>query len=141
MKLNIGLTVGAIACALMAPPVVFAQAPGMAQTPGFKSKPVHTAPITGDDAKEIVLISVAIEPGGYSPAHVHPGDCAGMVFSGNVEVVIDGKESRRFGPGEAFGNVRGTVHQFKNVGDTPVQMVNALVVDKGKPRTQPPPKQ
>jgi hypothetical protein len=34
-------------------------------------------------------------------------------------------------------NPRGAIHELKNVGDTPVRVVNTLVVDKGKPRMQP----
>ena len=46
-----------------------------------------------------------------------------------------GKDARREQTGEAFGNTRGTVRQFINVGDKPVRMITTLVVDKGKPRT------
>jgi quercetin dioxygenase-like cupin family protein len=36
---------------------------------------------------------------------------------------------------------RGTVHGFRNVGNTPARLTNALVVDKGKPRIVPQPSQ
>ncbi|MBL8430188.1 MAG: cupin domain-containing protein [Dechloromonas sp.] len=118
---------------------VGAQAPGMPQTPGFQSKPIQSAPVSGDDSKEMHAIAVSIAPGGYSPAHVHPGDCLGTVIEGTVDLVADGKETRRVGPGEAFSNPRGTVHQFRNSGEVPVRMLTFVVVDKGKPRVMPPP--
>lgn len=118
---------------------VGAQAPGMPQTPGFQSKPIQSAPVSGDESKEMHAIAVSIAPGGYSPAHVHPGDCLGTVIEGTVDLVADGKETRRVGAGEAFSNPRGTVHQFRNSGDTAVRMITFVVVDKGKPRVMPPP--
>ena len=119
--------------------VAVAQAPGMPQTPGFTSKPIQSAPLTGDDGKELYAIAVTIAPGGYSPAHIHPGDCLGTVTEGTVDLVVVGKETRRVAAGEAFSNSRGLVHQFKNTGDVPVRMVTFLVVEKGKPRVMPPP--
>lgn len=103
--------------------------------PGFDSKPIYTAGVSGDELKEVVMISVAITPGASSPAHTHPGDCVGTVVDGQIELRALGKDARRVQTGEAFGNPRGTVHQFVNVGDKPVRMITTLVVDKGKPRT------
>lgn len=40
---------------------------------------------------------------------------------------------------EAWHNPRGAIHELRNAGDTPVRVVNTLVVDKGKPRMQPVP--
>jgi quercetin dioxygenase-like cupin family protein len=103
--------------------------------PGFDSKPIHVAALSDDEHKEVVMISVAIAPGGSSPAHTHPGDCVGTVVDGQIELRALGKDPRRVQAGDAFGNPRGTVHQFVNVGDKPVRMITTLVVDKGKPRT------
>ncbi len=103
--------------------------------PGFDSKPIYVAGVSGDEQKEVVMISVAIAPGASSPAHTHPGDCVGTVVDGQIELRALGKDARRVQAGEAFGNTRGTVHQFVNVGDKPVRMITTLVVDKGKPRT------
>lgn len=103
--------------------------------PGFASKPMIVAPVTGADDKEVVLINVAIEPGASSPRHTHPGDCIGAIVDGTVELVVDGKEPQRFSAGQAWHNPRGPAHYFKNVGTVPVRMTNVLLVDKGKPRT------
>lgn len=103
--------------------------------PGFDSKPIYAAAVSDDPQKELVVISVAIAPGASSPPHNHPGDCAGTVVDGQIDLRVQGKDPRRIQAGEAFGNSRGAVHQFVNVGDKPVRMVNTLLVDKGKPRT------
>lgn len=103
--------------------------------PGFSSRPIFTSPVTGDDAKEIVVISAEIAPGASSPAHSHPGHCVVTVQAGVIELRIEGKESRRLIAGEAFVNPPGPIHQFYNVGDTPARLTQVLLVEKGKPRT------
>lgn len=131
------------ACGVVSPPVAPTAVPAPATAvpvagvsrPGFDSRPIHTAPVTGDDRREIVLISVSIAPGASSPVHTHPGDCVGTVVDGQIELRITGREPRRVAAGEAFSNPGGTVHQFVNVGDKPVRLLTTLVVEKGKPRT------
>jgi quercetin dioxygenase-like cupin family protein len=110
-------------------------APVVPQTPGFTSKPVLVSPITGVEGKELVLIAVTLEPGASSPAHTHPGDCYGSVLEGTIELRVEGKEARRLSAGESYSTLANPVHQFTNVGDKPVRLLNVLVVEKGKPRT------
>ena len=121
------------------PALVTAQVAGMPKTPGYSSKPLLTAPLSGDDSREMISVSVLIEPGGYSPEHVHPGDCIGTVVEGTVDVLERGKEPRRFGAGSAVLHARDTVLQYRNSSDAPVRILNLLVVEKGKPRALPPP--
>lgn len=118
-----------------APPAVS----GVPQTPGFSSKTVLAEGISGIEGKEVVLIAVTLEPGASSPPHNHPGDCYGIVIEGTIEMRASGKESKRYTAGETYSNLGGVHHQFTNVGDKPVRMVNTLVVDKGKPRVVPQP--
>jgi quercetin dioxygenase-like cupin family protein len=110
-------------------------APVVPQTPGFTSKPVLVSPITGVEGRELVLIAVTLEPGASSPAHTHPGDCYGSVLEGTIELRVEGKEARRLSAGESYSTLANPVHQFTNVGDKPVRLLNVLVVEKGKPRT------
>lgn len=104
--------------------------------PLYASKPIMTSAVTGDERKEMVLLSVAIQPTGAVPMHTHPGDCVGTVVEGSVELLVEGRAPRRLAAGEAYGNLRGTVHGFRNVGDTPARLLNSLLVDKGAPRVQ-----
>ena len=121
------------------PPAGAAAAPAAAvtppATPGFTSKPVLTSALPSDPNKDVVVISVQIDPGSASPRHTHPGECAGFVYEGTVELVAEGQEARRFNAGQGFLNAGGVVHQFRNVGDKPVRMSTTLIVEKGKPRT------
>ena len=113
-----------------------AQTAAPPQAPGFTSKPILVAPISGVEAKELVLIAVTLEPGASSPPHTHPGDCFGSITEGAIELRVLGQEARRFAAGEAYANNGpGVPHQFTNIGSTPVRMLNTLVVEKGKPRT------
>jgi len=121
------------------PALVTAQVAGMPKTPGYSSKPLLTAPLSGDDSREMISVSVLIEPGGYSPEHVHPGDCIGTVVEGTVDVLERGKELRRVGAGSSVLHARDTVLQYRNSSDAPVRILNLLVVEKGKPRALPPP--
>jgi quercetin dioxygenase-like cupin family protein len=110
-----------------------------AQTEGVQVKPVIVAPLTGVDGKEMVVLNLTIAPGAASPIHTHPGDCVGMVTEGTVELLVQGKEPQRVTAGDIVRNLRGTVHGFRNVGNTPARLTNVLVVDKDKPRIVPRP--
>jgi quercetin dioxygenase-like cupin family protein len=100
------------------------------------TKALIASPITGDDKKEIVLMSVALQPNGAVPLHTHPGDCVGYVVEGTVELLVDGQPPRPVVAGDTYANPRGTPHGFRNVGGMPARLVNSLVVDKGAPRVQ-----
>lgn len=123
------LGLAAVACAALL-------APARAQAPGVVAIPVLVSPVSGDAQREAVVQIVDVAAGAATPVHTHPGDCFGFVIEGTVELRIAGKEPRRVSAGEAYGNLRGTVHQFVNVSDTPARLANTLLVDKGRPRTE-----
>lgn len=131
--LSAGLCESVVAMAMV---MAWGNSAAQVTAPGFQSKPMLVAPISDVEGKEVAIIKVAIEPGGASPLHTHPGDCYGAILEGNVELVVDGGDPKRFSEGQAWHNPRGPAHYFKNVGDKPVLMTNILVVDKGKPRTE-----
>ena len=133
---RIGLLSGLVFAAFAASWAQAQQASAPAQQV-YVSKPIMVSPVTGDDKKEVVLMSVAIQPSGAVPMHTHPGDCVGAVVEGTVELLVEGQAPRRVAAGEAYNNVRGTVHGFRNVGDTQAKLLNRLVLDKGAPRVQP----
>ncbi len=123
-------------CVLVAAAAVAQQASAPA-APLVVSKPLIASPVSGDDKKEIVLMSVALQPAGAVPLHTHPGDCVGSVIEGTLELLVDGQPPRRVAAGDTYANPRGTPHGFRNVGDAPARLLNSLVVDKGAPRVQP----
>lgn len=123
-------------CVAFAGAGVAQQQPPAQPAPSFSAKPLQVSPITGDDKKELVLLSVSIAPGGAVPMHTHPGDCIGSVVEGTVELLVEGQAPRRVSVGEAYNNLRGTVHGFRNVGEGHARLLNNLAADKGAPRTQ-----
>lgn len=123
----------ALSSGLLAASLCTAQSTPQSNLPLFTSKPIITSPLTGDDRKQIVLISVAMQPTGAVPFHTHPGDCVGTVVEGVVELLVDGQPPRRVIAGETYSNLRGTIHGFRNVGETPAKLLNSLVVEKGVP--------
>jgi len=108
---------------------------------GFVAKPMLQSPVESNESKEAVMLAISIAPGGSSGRHTHPGDCYGTVVEGTVELRIEGREARRVPAGEAWHNPRGVIHELRNAGDTPIRVVNTLMVDKGKPRMQSVPQQ
>lgn len=132
-NLGIQLLSAAVLAMSVASPCLAQQA----SPPPYSSRPIMVSPLTGDEKRELVLLSVAIQPAGAVPMHTHPGDCAGSVVEGTVELLVEGQAPRRVAAGEAYNNLRGTVHGFRNVGDSPARLLNSLVVDKGVPRAEP----
>lgn len=128
-----------VGCSLFA--VVLLVLPSPAQMSGFTAKPMVQSSVEGNENKEVAMLNISIAPGGSSGRHTHPGDCYGTVVEGAVELRVEGREPRRVSAGEAWHNSRGVIHELRNVGDSPIRVVNTLVVDKGKPRMQPVPQQ
>ena len=57
------------------------------------------------------------------------------MIEGTIELRIDGKEPRHLSAGGPYATQANPVHQFTDVGDKPVRVLNTLEVEKGKPRT------
>jgi quercetin dioxygenase-like cupin family protein len=110
-----------------------------AQPPGFKATPLLQSTFGDDASKDAVVLSVELALASSTGRHTHPGDCYGTVVEGVVELHVDGREPRWLPAGQAYHNPRGTIHEFRNVGEKPARLVNTMVVDKGKPRMQPVP--
>jgi quercetin dioxygenase-like cupin family protein len=110
-----------------------------AQAPGFKITPLLQSTFGDDASKDAVVLIVELAPGSSTGRHTHPGDCYGTVVEGVVELHVEGREARWIAVGGAYHNPRGTIHEFRNIGEQPARLVNTMVVDKGKPRLQPVP--
>ena len=106
-----------------------------AQSVGVTSKPLLRSSVSGDSAKESILLSIEFALGATTGRHSHPGDEYAVVLQGTLELRIDGQEPRRVTAGEAYHNPLGVVHETRNVGDSVAKTVATFVVEKGKPRT------
>lgn len=110
-----------------------------AQAVGVTSKPLLRSSVSGDGAKESILLAVEFAPGATTGRHSHPGDEYAAVLQGTLELRLEGQEPRRVTAGEAYHNPQGVVHETRNVGDSVARTVATFVVEKGKPRTAPAP--
>ena len=117
--------------------VVFVSANANAQVPKVTAKTLLRTTVSGDDAKQAFILSVEFPQGSKLPLHTHPGDEYTTILQGTLELVAEGRETRRVSAGEAYHCPAGLVHQTRNVGDTPVRAVTVFVVDKGEKVVQP----
>ena len=115
----------------------FVSANADAQAPGITVKPLLRTTLSGDDAKESVMVSAEFAPGSTTGRHTHPGDEYTVVLQGTLELSAEGRETRRVSAGDVYHNPRGLIHEARNVGDTPARIAITFVIDKGKPITQP----
>ncbi|HME46159.1 MAG TPA: cupin domain-containing protein [Syntrophorhabdales bacterium] len=116
---------------------VLVDANAQVQIPGVKMKSILQAPLSGDDAKEMLISSGEFAPGVTLPRHTHPGDDYTVVLQGDLELIVEGREPRRVSAGEAFHVPYGQVHYTRVLGDTPVRIIAIWVIEKGKPAMQP----
>jgi quercetin dioxygenase-like cupin family protein len=110
-----------------------------AQSVGVSSKQLLRSTVSGDSARESVLLSIEFAPGATTGRHTHPGDEYAVVLQGTLELWIEGQEPRRVTAGEAYHNPQGVVHETRNAGDSVAKTLATFVVEKGKPRTVPAP--
>jgi quercetin dioxygenase-like cupin family protein len=89
--------------------------------------------LTGAPDMEVIASIVEIKPGESSEQHFHHGVEAYYVIQG-AKVQPPGKEPFEIATGTSNMNLRNVKHgAFKIVGDTPLRLFTAHIVDKGKP--------
>lgn len=67
--------------------------------------------------------------GGYTPKHQHPWPHINYIIDGEGSLMIDHKENTITAGSYAYVPSN-TIHQFKNVGDTPLQFI-CIVPEEG----------
>jgi quercetin dioxygenase-like cupin family protein len=100
------------------------------------AKPLLRAPVSGDAAREALMISAEFPPGATTGRHTHPGDEYTAVLAGTLELRLEGQAPRRVSAGESYHNPRGLVHETVNVGEGPARIMITLIVEKGQPPVQ-----
>ena len=87
--------------------------------------------------KHVVQARAEFQPGIASGRHTHPGEEAGYVLEGQVEVSIEGKPPIVLKAGEAFFVPAGLIHEGKNIGPGVARILGTYIVDKDKPLSTP----
>jgi len=126
---------------------IVAAAIAFAFTPAFAAdapKPVVTPILddaySGDASKHAVVANVEWPVGADTGWHTHPGDEYATVLQGTVAIITkaNGAQSMRvYKTGEAYHNVKGVVHDARNIGEGPARTLIVMIADKGKPLSQP----
>ena len=81
-------------------------------------------PIVYPEGKaEITGLLIELAPGGETGWHLHPVPSFGLILEGTLEVALKDGRSKRFQSGEAIAEVVNTMHNGRNVGDTPVKIL------------------
>ena len=94
---------------------------------------IHTHP---HEITDIVVQSVAIEPGGQSGWHYHPGPIVVAVKSGTITLYSGDDPTctpRSVSAGAAFIEEPGHVHLARNEGATTEQHVSTYILPAGAP--------
>ena len=126
-----------VARSVVAAGVVALAAAGWAQAPGIRRVLLQRVDVEGPEQKECILGTAEVAPGGASGRHFHHGTEVGYVVEGQAELAVDGESPRRLGPGDSFRIEARRPHEARNVGPTPLRVVSAWVVEKGKPLAEP----
>ena len=116
--------------------VVYSQT-SYSQSPQVTKKILLKTSVTGDDAKDAVIVDAVFDKEATTGRHTHPGDEYTVVLEGTLELLADGSETRRVGAGDTYHNPGGVPHEARNVGDGPARVIVTFVVEKGKTITQP----
>jgi quercetin dioxygenase-like cupin family protein len=75
-----------------------------------------------DGAPNFAMRQFEVAPGGYTPHHSHPYEHEVYVLEGQG-VVLDGALERPLRAGDVVYVAPGDVHQFRNVGDSPLKFL------------------
>jgi len=84
---------------------------------------------------EVSALIVEIAPGGETGWHQHPVPSFGVVLEGTLEVRLEDGRTRRIERGEALAEVVSTLHNGRNVGETPLKLLVFYAGSVGTPLT------
>jgi quercetin dioxygenase-like cupin family protein len=109
-----------------------------AQNTGLQRTIIERADVSVP-GREAVIARVEIAPGAKAGRHTHPGDEISYVMDGELELMVEGKETRIVKAGEAFVIPAGVKHDARNPGSIPTKLLGIYVVEKGQPLATPAP--
>ncbi|WP_018260707.1 cupin domain-containing protein [Methylobacterium sp. WSM2598] len=107
-----------------------------AATPGLKRKLLKQTegPMPG---YVTLLMEVEIDAGTTVARHTHPGIESSYVLDGEIEVPIQGQETKTYKVGEGFQVPPNTPHAGSKVGPKSVRLGITYIVEKDKPLASP----
>src|SRR3954447_8733470 len=88
-------------------------------------------------SKEAYLLDIDWGVGSSTGRHIHSGDEYAEIVEGELQLNVEGQPARVVKPGETYHNLAGIVHETKNISGKPARSIAVLIIDKGKPPTEP----
>ncbi len=87
------------------------------------------------DDPEVTAVRVVIPPGAQTGWHRHPFPCYGYVLSGALTVELEGGKTNRVAAGQALIEAVGALHNGRNLGPDPAELVMFVTGEKDRPFT------
>lgn len=84
---------------------------------------------------EVTAVRVIIPPGAETGWHKHPFPCYGYILSGSLTVEMEGGKVEHPSAGQALIECVDMLHNGKNTGTEPVELVMFVTGEKGLPFT------
>jgi quercetin dioxygenase-like cupin family protein len=107
--------------------------------PGFSER-FFTTPLENDAARVVQMqMQLHLPNRTGNGFHTHNGDQWEVVLEGEITFTVKGEQPRVLKAGESVYIPRGTVHRNENKGTMPARTVELLIMDKGKPQSNPVP--
>jgi quercetin dioxygenase-like cupin family protein len=117
--------------------IALASTGALAQQAGIKRTPLQTANFP--EGYSTVTVSAELAPGASAGRHTHPGSEIGYVLDGEVDLIVQGQETRHLKAGDSWQIAPGVPHDAKVTGDKPLKFIGIYTVDKSKPLASPAP--
>ncbi|MBG6290202.1 cupin domain-containing protein [Pseudomonas nitroreducens] len=80
--------------------------------PATQVKRLSCEPLADMPGKVVTTLQVDFPPGGFTPAHRHPGAVTAIVLSGQVRSQMQGLPAQIYGPGETWFEPSRELHLF-----------------------------
>ena len=105
-----------------------------AQQPPIKRTDLLKTDLVGMEGKEMNIWTADIAPGAATGKHHHPTPRFVIVLEGSVALEIEGRPPQTFKAGQAFQELPGVVHNFKNASTTePAKAIGIQHAEKDQP--------
>jgi quercetin dioxygenase-like cupin family protein len=109
----------------------------LAQQPGIKRTPLQK--VDFPDGYSTITVSAELAPGASAGRHTHPGTEIGYVLDGEVDLMVQGQETKHLKAGDSWQIAPEVPHDAKAIGDKPLKFIGIYIVDKTKPLATPAP--
>jgi quercetin dioxygenase-like cupin family protein len=88
-------------------------------------------------SKEAYLLDIDWGVGSSTGRHIHSGDEYAEIVDGELQLNVEGQPAKIVKAGESYHNLAGIVHETKNISGKPARSIAVLIIDKGKPPSEP----